>query len=80
MLEAEPPGRMSWLVPALVAAAAGSGALLFAALEEGERAVDVLYRRTDEERLSDDRGQPTPLATLLPQPLQSGTLACVNPF
>jgi len=34
LLEAEPPGRISWLVPVLVAAAAASGALLFAALEE----------------------------------------------
>ncbi|MCY7271112.1 MAG: response regulator [Sphingomonas bacterium] len=34
LLEAEPPGGMSWLVPALVAAAAGSGALLFAAVGE----------------------------------------------
>ena len=34
LLEAEPPGGLSWLVPALVAAAAGSGALLFAAVGE----------------------------------------------
>jgi uncharacterized circularly permuted ATP-grasp superfamily protein len=53
---------------------------LFAALEEGERTVDVLYRRTDEDRLSDDRGEPTPLARLLLEPLNSGTLACVNAF
>ena len=29
LLEAQSPGRLSWLVPALVAAAAASGALLF---------------------------------------------------
>ncbi|MCY7280033.1 MAG: response regulator [Sphingomonas bacterium] len=34
LLEAEPPSGLSWLVPALVAAAAGSGALLFAAVGE----------------------------------------------
>ena len=34
LLEAEPPGGMRWLVPVLVAAAAGSGALLFAAVGE----------------------------------------------
>ena len=34
LLEAEPPGGVTWLVPALVAAAAGSGALLFAAVGE----------------------------------------------
>ncbi len=34
LLEAEPPGGMRWLVPALVAAAAASGALLFAAVGE----------------------------------------------
>ena len=34
LLEAEPPAGLSWLVPALVAAAAGSGALLFAVVGE----------------------------------------------
>ena len=34
LLEAEPPGAMRWLVPALVAAAAASGALLFASVGE----------------------------------------------
>ncbi len=34
LLEAEPPGGLSWLVPALVAAAAASGALLFASAGE----------------------------------------------
>ena len=34
LLEAEPPRGLSWLVPALVAAAAASGALLFAAVGE----------------------------------------------
>ena len=34
LLEAEPPAGLSWLVPALVAAAAASGALLFASVGE----------------------------------------------
>ena len=34
LLESEPPGGLRWLVPALVAAAAASGALLFASVGE----------------------------------------------
>ncbi len=34
LLEAEPPVGMGWLVPALVAAAAASGAVLFTAVGE----------------------------------------------
>ena len=34
LIEAEPPGGLRWLVPALVAAAAASGALLFASVGE----------------------------------------------
>ena len=34
LLEAEPPSGLNWLVPVLVAAAAGSGAVLFAAVGE----------------------------------------------
>ena len=41
LLEAEPPDGLSWLVPALAAAAAGSGALLFAAV--GEPMFAVLF-------------------------------------
>jgi uncharacterized circularly permuted ATP-grasp superfamily protein len=53
---------------------------LFARLPEGERAVDVVYRRTDEDRLRDDRGEPTAIARLLLEPVLKGTLACVNAF
>ncbi len=53
---------------------------LFARTAEGERAVDVVYRRTDEDRLSDEHGEPTWLAKLLLEPLREGTLACVNAF
>jgi uncharacterized circularly permuted ATP-grasp superfamily protein len=53
---------------------------LFAQLPNGERAVDVVYRRTDEDRLSDDHGKPTGIAELLLEPVLKGTLACVNAF
>jgi uncharacterized circularly permuted ATP-grasp superfamily protein len=53
---------------------------LFARLKEGERPVDVVYRRTDEDRLTDDQGRPTTLAELLLGPILEGNLACVNAF
>jgi uncharacterized circularly permuted ATP-grasp superfamily protein len=53
---------------------------LFARLEEGERAVDVVYRRTDEDRILDDRGRLTDIARLLLEPILKGNLACVNAF
>ncbi len=56
------------------------GGRLYARLPDGERAVDVVYRRTDEDRLRDDRGEPTPIARLLLEPILAGTLACVNAF
>ena len=42
---------------------------LFAQLESGERAVDVVYRRTDEDRLADDHGKLTGIAQLLLEPV-----------
>jgi uncharacterized circularly permuted ATP-grasp superfamily protein len=56
------------------------GGRLFARLPEGERAVDVVYRRTDEDRLCNDDGEPTHVAALLLEPVLAGTLACVNAF
>jgi uncharacterized circularly permuted ATP-grasp superfamily protein len=53
---------------------------LYACLEQGERAVDVVYRRTDEDRLADERGRLTHVAELLLEPVLEGTLACVNAF
>jgi uncharacterized circularly permuted ATP-grasp superfamily protein len=53
---------------------------LFARLPGGEQAVDVVYRRTDEDRLVDDHGRPTGIAELLLEPVLKGTLACVNAF
>ena len=56
------------------------GKRLYARLPGGEHAVDVVYRRTDEDRLCDDRGELTGIAKLLLEPVLAGTLACVNAF
>ncbi len=56
------------------------GGRLYARLPDGERAVDVLYRRTDEDRLSDGSSKLTGVAELLLEPVLAGTLACVNAF
>jgi uncharacterized circularly permuted ATP-grasp superfamily protein len=42
--------------------------------------VDVVYRRTDEDRLRGADGEPTWIAEQLLEPLLAGTLAVVNPF
>jgi uncharacterized circularly permuted ATP-grasp superfamily protein len=53
---------------------------LYARLPEGERPVDVVYRRTDEDRLTDERGALTHVAKLLLEPMLEGGLAVVNAF
>jgi uncharacterized circularly permuted ATP-grasp superfamily protein len=53
---------------------------LFARTDGGLRAVDVVYRRTDEDRLFDAAGARTTLAHTLLPPLEAQTLACVNAF
>jgi uncharacterized circularly permuted ATP-grasp superfamily protein len=53
---------------------------LFARTENGNVPVDVVYRRTNEDRLFDDAGAPTTLAQMLLGPLEAQTLACVNAF
>ena len=49
-------------------------------IEGRERTVDVVYRRTDEDRLTEDDGAATMLAQLLLEPIRAGTVACVNAF
>src|SRR5215211_7005174 len=49
-------------------------------LRDGRRQVDVVYRRTSEERLRRDDGAPTELAELLLGPLCAGTVRCLNAF
>lgn len=55
------------------------GDRLHARLPDGiSRAVDVLYRRCDEDRMRDDDGRPTRLAELVAGPWTEGTLGLVN--
>lgn len=57
------------------------GGRLHARVGEGpSRQIDVVYRRTDEDRLHDSAGRATWLADLLLAPVRRGTLAVVNPF
>ena len=59
----------------------GDGDRLYARNDAGApRAIDVVYRRTDEDRLRSTDGEPTWLAEKLLRPLLAGTLAVVNPF
>ncbi len=53
---------------------------LFAHTDEGIVPVDVVYRRTNEDRLFDAAGALTRLAEILLGPLEAQTLACVNAF
>jgi uncharacterized circularly permuted ATP-grasp superfamily protein len=58
-----------------------SGDRLLARRDAGAaQPIDVIYRRTDEDRLRDPDGKPTWLAERLLGPLLAGTLAVVNPF
>ncbi|MBA3508692.1 MAG: circularly permuted type 2 ATP-grasp protein, partial [Thermoleophilaceae bacterium] len=45
---------------------------------KSDRVVDVLYRRTDEDGLRDEKGRPTWLADLVLDPIRRGTLTVVN--
>ena len=45
-----------------------------------ERELQVVYRRTDEDRLRDEHGRATWLADLLLDPCRRGRVACVNAF
>jgi uncharacterized circularly permuted ATP-grasp superfamily protein len=45
-----------------------------------ELPVDVLYRRTDEDRLRDEAGRPTALAEALLEPLRAGVVTVFNSF
>jgi uncharacterized circularly permuted ATP-grasp superfamily protein len=56
------------------------GDRLFADTDDGVVAVDVIYRRTDEDRLFDATGACTPLGKALLGPLEAQTLACANAF
>ena len=53
---------------------------LYAHTEEGNVPVDVVYRRSNEDRLFDPSGALTGLAEILLGPLEAQTLGCVNAF
>ena len=40
----------------------------------------MVYRRTDEDRLTDEHGRLTAVGAALYEPLRAGTLTCVNGF
>ena len=68
-------------VPALTPAELSvEGGRLYARREGERQPIDVLYRRLDEERLSDREGRPTELGELLLPALESGRLRCLNAF
>ena len=56
------------------------GGRLMARVDGRRRVVDVVYRRTDEDRLTDERGELTTVGAALFEPLRAGRLACVNAF
>lgn len=53
---------------------------LFARISRERRQVDVLYRRTDADRITEPDGRLTPLGELLVPALRSERLRCVNAF
>jgi carboxylate-amine ligase len=53
---------------------------LYATVDGRRSAVDVVYRRTDEDRLTDEHGELTAVGAALYEPLRAGTLTCVNGF
>jgi uncharacterized circularly permuted ATP-grasp superfamily protein len=55
------------------------GALVVEVDDEVHR-VDVVYRRTNEERLIDDEGRPTAIGAAVLEPLRRGLLASANAF
>jgi uncharacterized circularly permuted ATP-grasp superfamily protein len=86
------PSNSAWYEHRALAAALGlpivrpedlqlDGDRLLARTDGGRpQALDVVYRRTDEDRLRDPEGKPTWLAELLLGPLLAGTLGVVNPL
>ena len=42
------------------------------------RPLDVVYRRTSDDRATDEQGRPTAVAQALLEPIRAGRLACVN--
>ena len=51
---------------------------LHARIDGTRRRIDVVYRRTDDDRVCDESGSPTPLGAAILPPLRAGRLGCVN--
>jgi uncharacterized circularly permuted ATP-grasp superfamily protein len=56
------------------------GGALTARIDGEAHRVDVVYRRTNEERLIDDDGRPTAIGAAVLEPLRRGLLGCANAF
>jgi uncharacterized circularly permuted ATP-grasp superfamily protein len=85
------PENVAFFEHRAIAEAVGATLVTAAELESGQgrlwlrderdrEPIDVVYRRTDDTRLTDDDGVLTPLGELLFEPLRSGTLGMVNRF
>ena len=57
-----------------------SGDRLIARVNGRRMPVDVVYRRTNEDRLEDERGELTEVGAALFAPLRAGRVTCVNAF
>jgi uncharacterized circularly permuted ATP-grasp superfamily protein len=57
-----------------------SGDRLSARVDGRRLPVDVVYRRTNEDRLEDEQGKLTDVGAALLAPLRAGTVTCVNAF
>jgi uncharacterized circularly permuted ATP-grasp superfamily protein len=85
------PGNSAWYEHRVIAERLGvplvgvddlevhDGALV-ANVDDDAQRVDVVYRRTNEERLIDDDGRMTAIGAAVLEPLRSGRLGCANAF
>ena len=87
VLLSDGPSNTAWYEHQRLAALLGIPLVTLADLEAvhgrlraNGRPVDTVYRRTDEDRLSDEHGRLTDVGAALYDPLCAGTLTCVNGF
>ncbi len=92
VLVSDGPGNVAYFEHADIARAVGialvtidqlrtdGDALLVALNDDDTRRVDVVYRRTDEDRVRDEHGQMTPIGELLVPAWLAGRIGIVNAF
>jgi uncharacterized circularly permuted ATP-grasp superfamily protein len=87
VLLSDGPANTAWYEHQRLAAGLGIPLVTLADLEIASgrlrangQPVDTVYRRTDEDRLSDEHGRLTEVGAALYEPLRAGTLTCVNGF